>query len=290
VRLGFAPSRRAAKELIAAGRVRVNGRHLRKGESISSGDDVAVTGPPDSAALPPNSYLTLEVLFEDASVLVVNKPGRMPCHPLRPDESGTVMNAVAAAYPETAAAGDKPNEGGLVHRLDNGTSGALLIARTGAAFVAMRSAIREGRVARRYQALVAGQLENAVEIAAPIAHHPKNPRKMIAINAANAHAYGLGARPAATIVEPVASYQGFTLVTIKPRTGCRHQIRVHLASIGMPLAGDILYGGPPLAGMPPDRFWLHLGAMAFDSPSGGQVEVEAPLAPDLAAIVAELAR
>jgi 23S rRNA pseudouridine1911/1915/1917 synthase len=262
---------------------------LRKGESLSSGDDVAVIGPPAPAALLPNPDLKIEVLFEDASVLAVNKPGRMPCHPLRPGERDTVMNAVAAAHPETAAVGDKPNEGGLVHRLDNGTSGALLVARTGAAFTAMRSAIREGRVVRRYQALIAGRLEEPVEIATPIAHHPKNPRKMIAISSANANPHDLGARPAATIVEPLTAYRGFTLAAVKPRTGSRHQIRVHLASIGMPLAGDILYGGPPIAGMPPDRFWLHLMMLAFDSPAGGRVEVEAPLAPDLAAVLRDIA-
>ena len=222
-------------------------------------------------------------------MLVINKPGRMPCHPLRSGERDTVMNAIAAAYPEAAAVGDKPNEGGLAHRLDNGTSGALIIARTGAAFMAMRSAIREGRVVRLYQALVSGRLEESVEITAPIAHHPKDPRKMIAV-VGSADLRDLGARPAATVVEPIRSYRGFTLVAVKPRTGSRHQIRVHLASIGMPLAGDILYGGPPISGMPPDRFWLHLSGLAFDSPAGRRVEVAAPLAADLAAILLQLAR
>jgi len=248
-----------------------------------------VIAPPASAAITPNPDLKLEVLFENASVLVINKPGRMPCHPLRSSERDTVMNAIAATYPETAAVGDKPNEGGLVHRLDNGTSGALIVARTGAAFAAMRSAIREGRVVRRYQALVSGRLEESVEIAAPIAHHPKNPRKMIAVSG-SADLRHPGARPAATAVEPIRNYRGFTLVAVKPRTGSRHQIRVHLASIGMPLAGDVLYGGAPISGLPPDRFWLHLGLLRFDSPAGDRVQVEAPLAPDLTAVLLQLSR
>ena len=232
----------------------------------------------------PNPDLKIDVLFEDAATLVVNKPGGMPCHPLRPGERETVMNAVAGAFPETALIGDKPNEGGLVHRLDNGTSGALLIARAEAALAAMRSALRAGNIGRRYLALAAGRLENVIEIAAPIAHHPKNPRKMIAITAGE-RAYR--ARPAATSVEPIAFYKDFTLLAVHPRTGSRHQIRVHLATLGMPLAGDLLYGGPPLAGMPPDRFWLHLEQLSFDTPEG-RVEVEAPLDGGLAAVLRTL--
>lgn len=266
--------------------VLVNGRRARKGESVAAGDAVVVSGPPAHAAVVPNPDLKVDVLYEGASVLAVNKPGRLPCHPLRPGERDTLINAVAAMYPETAKVGDKPNEGGLVHRLDNGTSGALLIARTDAGFGAMRSAVREGRVARRYLALIAGRLDEPVEIAAPIAHHPKNSRKMVALTAADARAYR--ARPAATVVEPISAYGAFTLVAVRPRTGSRHQIRVHLASIGVPLAGDILYGGPAINGMPPDRFWLHLESLGFDSPDG-HAEARAPLAADLVGVLNDLA-
>ena len=123
--------------------------------------------------------LALDVIHEDASVIVVNKPGGVPCHPLNADERDTVMNAVVARFPEIATVGEKPLEGGLVHRLDNGTSGALLIARNRGTFDKLRDAIRAGRIARRYEALVAGALERKTEIDAPIAHHAKNARKMI---------------------------------------------------------------------------------------------------------------
>ncbi len=286
VRMGWAPSRRRARELIEAGNVTVNGRQLGKGAVVAAGDDVRVIQLPVSAALQPNPDVKIEVLFEDESVLVVDKPGVIPCHPLREGERDTVINAVVAAYPEVAGAGDKPLEGGLVHRLDNGTSGALIIARTPDAFAAMRVALRRGGISRRYLALCAGHFDGPIEIATPIAHHPRNRRKMITMPASSAGA--TGARPAATVVQPLNRCSDFCLVEARPRTGRRHQIRVHLASIGHPLVGDTLYGGPEFIGLAPGRFWLHLSEVAFDSPSSGAVTVQAPLPADLDAVLTRL--
>ncbi len=321
VRLGWAASRRAAREMVASGGVHVNGRRYRKGELVGPGDHVDVVAATPSATIAPNSDLWVETLYEDSAVLVVNKPGLIPCHPLRPDERDTVMNSVVAAYPETAIAGDKPLEGGLVHRLDNGTSGALIIARTNEAFAMMRDAIRHGRVVRRYQALALGSIDKPCEIASPIAHHPKNVRKMVAIDLGHSegpmrpvdggarhadggirHAGGgmrhiAGAtrrydngRPAATMVEPLEHIGAFTLISVIPRTGRRHQVRVHLASMNHSLAGDELYGGPALEGLAPGRFWLHLAHLGFDSPAGGRVEAEAPLPADLRAALERCAQ
>src|SRR5262249_37593170 len=124
VRTGLAPSRHAARELVERGMVRINGRKSKKSEIVSRGDSVEVTAPRVATSIQPNSEIHIDVLHEDASALVVNKPGSVPCHPIRPGERGTVMNAIAARFPDAANAGDKPLEGGLVHRLDNGTSGA----------------------------------------------------------------------------------------------------------------------------------------------------------------------
>ena len=284
VRMGWVPSRRVARELIESGCVSVDGRRPRKGETVGPSDNVQISGTVPPRAIVPNPELKIEVLFEDASVLVVNKPGLIPCHALRADERATVMNAIVAAYPETARAGDKPLEGGLIHRLDNGTSGGLIIARDQRAFVALRAAIRGNRVVRRYLALAAGQLTGTTEIAKPIGHHPRNARRMIVAEPGSSAA----ARPAATVIEPIEPLRGFTLVAVTPRTGRRHQIRVHLASAGMPLAGDTLYGGPLLAELAPGRFWLHLSTIVFDSPAGGRVEVTAPLPADLTAVLTRL--
>jgi len=296
VRLGYAPSRRAAQSLIGQGLVRVNGHRGPKGVLVASGDRVEVEAAPESQPLEvgivPNPEIPLEVLFQDYAALVVNKPAPMPCHPLRRGERDTVMNAVVARFPEAGLAGSQTREGGLVHRLDNGTSGALIVARTSGAFGTLRDAIRAGSIARRYEALVAGEIRSPMRLGDPIAHHPKNPRKMIARKVAaigerklrNTHQ----ARPAVTIVEPISRLGGFTLVSVVPKTGNRHQIRVHLAAAGHPLAGDALYGGPALATLAMDRFWLHLREVGFDSPASGRVRVQAPHPADLIGSLSEL--
>lgn len=285
VRLGWARSRRAAREMLAGGMVRVNGRVLRKGEMIGGGDAVEIAEASTLPALVPDPEVKIEVLFRDSAMLVVNKPAPMACHPLRPGERGTLMNGVVAAFPEAAVAGDNPREGGLVHRLDNGTSGALLVALTPAAFTTLREAIRAGRIRRDYQALVVGNVKESLEIEKSIAHDPRNARRMIAVAAS-----APGARAAATSIAPIRRYGDFTLVAARPRTGMRHQIRVHLAEAGHPIAGDALYGGPPLDALADGRFWLHLAEIEFRSLASGPVRVRSPLPRDLENALKEASR
>ena len=285
VRLGWARSRRAAREMLAGGMVRVNGRVLRKGEMVGGGDAVEIAEASILPALVPDPEVKIEVLFRDSAMLVVNKPAPMACHPLRPGERGTLMNGVVAAFPEATVAGDNPREGGLVHRLDNGTSGALLVALTPAAFTTLREAIRAGRIRRDYQALVIGNLKESLEIEKSLAHDPRNARRMIAVAAS-----APGARTAATSIEPIRRYGDFTLVAAHPRTGMRHQIRVHLAEAGHPIAGDALYGGPPLDALADGRFWLHLAEIEFRSPASGPVRVRSPLPRDLENALKEASR
>jgi 23S rRNA pseudouridine1911/1915/1917 synthase len=284
VRTGFAPSRRVAQELVERGLVRINGRRSRKSEIVGAEDRVEVAATNRRAVIGPDAGIALEVIHEDAAVIVVNKPGGVPCHPLDTGERGTVMNAVVARFPEIATVGEKPLEGGLVHRLDNGTSGAMLIARNRGAFDQLRDAIRAGRIARRYEALVAGSVERKIEIDTPIAHHAKNARKMIVGDPSSANHKRAG-RAAMTLVEPIQRVGEFTLLSIAPKTGSRHQIRVHLASLGHPIVGDTLYGGPPSDTLARGRFWLHLCDLAFDSPAVGHVKATAPLPPDLKSLI-----
>jgi 23S rRNA pseudouridine1911/1915/1917 synthase len=267
--------------MLARGAVLLNGRRAPKGALVAAGDQVEVAPAPQVAALEPDPGGDIGVLYEDADVVVVNKPAPMPCHPLRPGERGTVMNTVAARFPDTATAGDKPLEGGLVHRLDNGTSGAMLIARTPAAFAAMRAAIRAGAIRRTYLALVSGNPPAQLDLTIPIAHHPKNPRRMVATAEASARIHP---RRAVTHVEMVRRIGKFTLLSVTPSTGTRHQIRVHLADAGFPIVGDVLYGGDAISELP-DRFWLHLKEIEFESPSSGVVKIEAPLPPELSRMI-----
>lgn len=285
VRLGWARSRRAAREMVSGGMVRVNGRVLRKGEMVGGGDAVEIVDTSTLPALVPDPEIKIEVLFHDSAMLVINKPAPMACHPLRPGERGTVMNGVVAEFPQAATAGDNPREGGLIHRLDNGTSGALLVALAPDAFTILREAIRTGRIRRDYQALVAGNLKQSLEVVDSIAHDPRNARRMIPV-AANSP----GARAAATSIEPIRRYGDFTLVAARPRTGMRHQIRVHLADAGHPIAGDVLYGGPPLGALAQGRFWLHLAEIEFRSPASGPVRARLPLPRELERALKEVSR
>ncbi len=257
VRRGLAGSRRQANALIAAGHVRVNGRRGRKGRVVTAADVVELDAPAAAPVLKPAPELDLEVLYADEEFLVVNKPGLLPCHPLRDRDRPTLMNAVVARFAQAARAGGNPLEGGLVHRLDNGTSGATIVALTESGLVRLRTALKSGQITRRYLALVRGRLERPVELEAPIAHHPRNRRKMTVVHDQR-EAARLKARPAASAITPIRKLNGFTLVEVRPRSGSRHQIRVHLADAGYPIAGDELYGGPSMAALAPGRFFLHL--------------------------------
>jgi 23S rRNA pseudouridine1911/1915/1917 synthase len=285
VRTGFAPSRRVAQELVARGMVRINGRRSKKSEIVGAEDRVEVAASPNRrTVIEANADLPLEVIHEDAAVIAVNKPGSVPCHPLDASERDTVMNAVVARFPEIATVGEKPLEGGLVHRLDNGTSGALLIARNRGAFEKLRDAIRAGRIHRRYEALVVGAIDSRIQIDTPIAHHAKNARKMVVGDPSSANPKRAG-RDAMTVVEPIRRVGEFTLVSITPKTGSRHQIRVHLASLEHPIVGDTLYGGPASTSLAHGRFWLHLCDVGFDSPAVGHVKVTAPPTSDLRTLI-----
>lgn len=283
VRTGHAVSRRDASEMIARGAVRLNGRRGIKGAVVRAGDNVEVAALPSLAAIEPDPEPRIEILFEDPALIVVNKPGGMPCHPLRPGERGTVMNAVVARFPETASIGYKPTEGGLIHRLDNGTSGALMIARTADAFALLRPALRSGAIKRKYLAMVAGNAMTPLKLDAPIAHHPKNPRKMFVVST-ESDRIKLAARPAFTRIEPIRRVGNFTLLAAMPSTGMRHQIRVHLAHAGFPIVGDELYGGPA-ASLGAPRFWLHLSEIELESPFSGAIRVSAPIPDDLAKLL-----
>lgn len=279
-------SRAKVMEAFAKGEVRVDGRRARKGDKVAPGSEVtAVLGAEPS---PPVAQpeLGLSVLVEDPAFVILDKPAGVPTHPLEEGERGTLANALLARFPECAAAGEDPRECGFAHRLDVETSGAIAAARTAPAWRALRDLFSARKVDKRYLALVGGAPGEGGEIDLPIAHHPKNPRRMIAC-ATDEDAEQLKARPALTRYRVLERLGDFSLVEVHIPTGVMHQIRVHLAAIGAPVAGDELYGGPAVPGL--DRQFLHAQRLEFPHPMGGRpVAAEAPLPLELERLLAQL--
>lgn len=274
-------SRAKARKLTEDGKVRVNGRCARKGAVVSVGDVVSLAElarPSDFTALPDHA-LALRIAYEDAQLVVVDKDAGVPSHPLREDEIGTVANALVARYPEMAGVGYRGREPGLVNRIDTDTSGILLAARDADTFDALREALRDGGISKRYVALVEGTLRAPATLAYPLATHPRDARKVLAC-VEERDAVRLRARDAITHIvgaEPVGS---FTRLSIEAPVAGRHQIRAHLAAAGHPLVGDLLYGGPSLPGL--SRHFLHAAELTLTHPrSGKTLTVTAPLPHEL---------
>jgi 23S rRNA pseudouridine1911/1915/1917 synthase len=266
-------SRRLARRLIDAGIVRVNDRPATRGTRLVPGD--RVTLPP--VRLEPETDLPVTVVYADERLIVLDKPGGMPGHALDPRQRGTLAAFLAARFPETGGVGD-PLSSGLAHRLDTGTSGLVLAARTPATFARLRAAFRSGEVTKRYLAIVAGTPPPHAAVDTPLAHDPGDRRRMVPA------APGLRAWPARTEVVLLRAAGGRALVEATLRTGVMHQVRVHLALLGCPVVGDPLYGGPE-GHLPPARHALHASALI---PGGRLADLpawESALPADLTAIV-----
>ncbi len=262
-------------------------RHLaRKGELAVAGSVVEIEAQPadlDVTALP-DPALEIDVVYETAELVVVDKAAGIPSAPLRPGERGTVANALLARYPEMAAVGFSPREPGLCHRLDTGTSGLLLAARTKPAFEALVAALGTGALSKRYLLICASAplaAEGAIEL--PLASHPRDRRRVLACSKPD-EAARLAARPATTrfrLLREGAS--GRALVEVSAPRAQRHQIRAHFAAAGAPLLGDVLYGGEPLPEL--DRHALHASYLACRAPGVTPFELTSPLPAELEALL-----
>lgn len=283
-------SRAKARRMIEDGMVRVNGRRARKGVRLAAGDRVELEEMPTPADFPavPDPTLPLVVRYEDAHLVIVDKPAGLPTHPLRPDERKTLASALLARYPEMANVGYAQREPGILHRLDNDTSGLVVAARSARAFDALRAILATGAMDKRYAALVAGKVEPMV-IDAPIAPHPSDPRRVHAcldpLDRRRAKA-----RPAETEIlrsDPVGA--SHSLLEVRASVAVRHQIRAHLAAIGHPLVGDWLYGGPAFPSL--ERHFLHASRLRFEHPiEREQLDVGSPLPDELTAVLRALER
>jgi len=282
-------TRAKAKSLAAEGKVRVDGHRVRKGHRVSAGEVVTLEElpPPSDFDPEPNAELALTIVHEDEHLVVVDKQAGIPCHPLRPEERETIANALVARYPEMAGIGHAKREVGLLHRLDNDTSGLLLVARDRATFERLSEDLAERRVDKRYAALCRGFVHAPAFIDWPIAHDKADRRRMVVCERPE-EADRMGARPASTEVleAELVGAGSFSLVEVRAKSARRHQVRAHLASLGHPLAGDVLYGGPPIDGL--DRHFLHASRIVLSDADGKRLELRSELPPDLATIVASL--
>lgn len=281
--------RAAVKEAFRAGRVRVAGRRVRGSDPASEGlaVEVEVEGPAGPPA--PEPGLPLAVLAESPRWVVVDKPSGVATHPLRAGERGTLAGAVAARYPECAAASLDAREGGAVHRLDAGTSGCVLFARDRAAWLQLREALSRREVEKVYLALVAGRVEAGGVCSTPLAQRGGRSVPVTDEGPGGRLPSRAGpARPAETHYAPVRRFRRHTLVEVRIPTGAMHQIRAHMAHLGHPVAGDVDYGGAAaeLPGL--SRQFLHAARLGFALPEGGRTVVESPLPPDLAATLSRL--
>ena len=238
-------SRARAKRLIEEGVVRVGGRRVKKSYTVSVGDRVtleSLPGPVDFYAAP-DPDLSLDVLVENVGYVVVAKPAGVPSHPLKEGEVGTLAGALVAHYPEMRDVGYSKREPGILHRLDNDTSGVMLAARDQATFDALRQQLQAGEIEKRYLARCQGIVPAPMIIDTPIANDPRDSRRVRACTDPR-EIKRLGAQPATTEILTSTPAEHGSLIEVRANHARRHQIRVHLASIGHPLLGDPLYGGP----------------------------------------------
>jgi len=236
-----------------------------------------------------------KVVFEDDAILIVEKPAGMPSTSLRKGEEGTLAAWLNAKYPGQSSLSPDGREAGLVNRLDNETSGLIVAARTPDAVSDLKRQFKEESVRKRYLALVIGDPPDRGVIEQPIAHHPSKARKMVACET-EARARVLSARPAHTSFEVIERYDmdgaGYTLISVMIKSGARHQIRVHLASLGFPISGDRIYRNPKKRGqdpLSPDRHMLHSAKLTIAHPVSKELMMfESPLPDDFKKELARL--
>jgi len=271
-------SRSRVAELIAAGGMLLDGETVKRASRIVTAGAMLelVTEPrPTQVASRPRLVGGLEIIHEDRDIVVVDKPAGVAAHPSLGWEGPSVTEHLAAAGIAIATSG-APERQGVVSRLDVGTSGLMVLARSERAYSVLKQAFRDKAVDKTYQALVQGHPDPfSGTIDAPIGRHPGHEWKMAIVG---------GGRESVTHYETLEAHRAATLVEVSLETGRTHQIRVHFAAIGHPCCGDPLYGSDPALAkrLGLDRQWLHATRLAFEHPvEGNRVEFKSELPRDL---------
>tara|TARA_A100001388_G_scaffold261231_1_gene229950 strand:+ start:290 stop:1216 length:927 start_codon:yes stop_codon:yes gene_type:complete len=276
-------SRSKVSDLISKRLILRNGIPIKKGsEIVHLNDEISMPNLVGEAVeeIASDESIDFEVIFEDDSVIVVSKPSGLIVHPGSGIANGTLVNGLAAQFPDLREIGD-PTRLGLVHRLDKGTSGLLIVARTPEALDNLKFQMQERHVHRQYFAIVAGHLEsNKGVVDAPLGRDPRNPLKRAVINS------GKYARTHYEIDQKYESPFKVSMLNCRLETGRTHQIRVHLAAIGHPVLGDELYGGRTSFNSE-NRLALHAQVLTFLHPiTSNLMHFESPLPAELTSMKA----
>jgi len=279
-------ARSAVQRLIEEGRVTVNGKTGKSAYRVRAGDVLVIHVPPPRPAEAQAQVIPLDIVYEDADLIVINKPAGMVVHPAAGHDSGTLVNALLSHCPELRGVGEEMRWG-IVHRLDKDTSGLILVAKTGAARENLQRQFKNRSVAKVYLALVEGHLtppQGLIDV--PIGRDKVRRKRMTVVP---------DGRPSRTMYKAieffVKSQRSYTLVEVRPQTGRTHQIRVHLAWLKFPVVGDTVYGHRRKTTLPLKRHFLHAQSLTFRLPSDGrEVTFTAPLPSDLASVLEALRR